>query len=200
MTSAGLMIRTPALLLLAAAVAACAPADRLLTSPRPAPTTEDYAVWGAALDREVPAHYADIPVLLVRRRAGWGVPAEHIMRNIRRQQPRYGIEEGMITAFFSPDSAPVRLDPEALRRHTRLRIDGALEPAPLLPDRPLRPDGHAVPIISVSRVAYDRTRRWALVWVHWSCGGRCGNGAISLMLKDGGGAWRKIDTLVTVYS
>jgi hypothetical protein len=52
---------------------------------------------------------------------------------------------------------------------------------------------------SFSRVAFDRTRTKALVYVFRSCGGRCGNGGL-IQLEYRDGKWEILRLLITVYS
>lgn len=186
--------------LLLAAVAACARAD-VLNPSLPAARAEDYAVWGAALDLEVDGRReAEWPVLLADVATPNRDDDGFARRGVRRFAGRYPIDDAMIEAFYSPDSAGVRVSPAALGRHTRVRIAGvrAAGADPLA--RPQRPDGNPVPAVGVSRVAYDAARRHALVSVFWSCGSLCGHGTLQLMEKDAGGRWRRVAIIAAMRS
>lgn len=188
-------------LLLAGMMAACARADVLDPSLRAA-LADDYAVWGAALDLEVDGtREAGWPVLLVDvARPYAGEPNGFTERGMRRFAPRYPIDDAMIAAFLAADSTPVRVSPAVLGRHTGVTIAGVRREnaAPLA--WPKQADGNPVPVVSMSRVAYDASRRHALVSVFWGCGSRCGHGTLQLMEKDAGGRWRRVVSIAGMRS
>lgn len=189
----------PAAALLATVLAACNPADRLLTSPRAVATADDYAVWGAVLDLEVVnTREAGVPVLLY----GLTVPHRNdtlTLRFLRPAQRRYGLD-GMIAALASADSTPVRIDAHALQRHTRVPIQGVLDELPDPWSGPKRATGEPIRIVTFSPVVFDASRRRALVTVFRSCGARCGSGAQRLMQKDASGVWRQEAVLSGIFS
>jgi hypothetical protein len=179
------------LLFLATSTMALRPADP------PQRDAEMYAVWGAALDTLHAQGSARGKVLLVDSVTGLTIENRIGMARLRAREPGV-ISAEAVEAFFSPDSAAVRVNPARLARHTRLHI--AVSPRERAWAADLLPGPGPAARLTLSRVQFDRATGHALVEVTYACSNRCGDAAVAVMRKDARGRWTLYRLVIDVLS
>jgi len=179
-------MRTLALLLVLAPLAAHGLAAQPAPRREPAPDPDWYAVWGGALD----ALIADDTTYF-----GLEIRVDSLARRLDEPEPErvpltqmlthYHLSFEPLDALLAADSPAVRVDLNRLITRTRIRVAGLM----YRQAQGLRELPPGVGSLSLSRVSFFPGRRMALVAVFISHCNRCGRGGLLLMSRRDNGTW-----------